>query len=180
MRKIFQIATLLIAAITVIGCTNTTYSKLLKKEKNTIDNYLDREGIVVYSHVPDEWGEKNYYKLPGYSYFYIHIVTPGDSTAQPVKTGDQIVVRYKKYTLTSYPDTVSYWNTDESGYPLVYQQGNLSDIHACEAWHVAVEFMKYPGTVCKLIVPSKLGFTDDNSSVTPYGYDFTFRIQRFK
>lgn len=179
MRKLFQIAVLMVAAMMAIGCTNTTYSKLLKKEKRQIADYIDRENIVVYSHVPDEWGEKNYYKISGYTNLYIHIVEQGDTTAQAVKAGDEIIVRYKKYTLTSYPDTVSYWNTDEAGYPLVFQQGNLSDARACEAWHVAVEFMKYPGTVCKLIVPSKLGFVDDNSSVTPYGYDFTFRIKRY-
>ena len=37
--------------------------------------------------------------------------------------------------------------------------------------------MKYPNSQCQIIVPSKQGFDDDNTSVTPYIYILKIQVK---
>jgi FKBP-type peptidyl-prolyl cis-trans isomerase len=55
----------------------------------------------------------------------------------------------------------------------------VSTSNTCSGWQIALQHMKHSGAECKIICPSKLGFTDQNSSVTPYGYDMKIQIKRF-
>jgi hypothetical protein len=61
----------------------------------------------------------------------------------------------------------------------MFRYQDYNDNNACIAWHIAVGLMKYSGTSCKIICPSKLGFDDANTSVTPYGYDISILVKRF-
>jgi len=160
------------------GCqSQNTYSKLREKEKKTISDYMDREGINVVDEWPKVWGEKDYYAVPNYDDFYIHVISV-DSTSGEAQTGDMILMRYKKYGLGSYSDTTRYWTTDDGGSPIQFQLGNTSDEFYCAGWTVAIETIKY-NAHCRIICPSKLGFTVDNSSVTPYGYELKYQIRPF-
>ncbi len=165
-------------AIILVGCKGTTYSKLLKDEKNLIKNYISDHGIRVLDEMPEVWGENDYYAIPGYDNIYIHIITDEiDSTSKPAELGDKIVLRYKKYSLKPYSDTIRYWTTDDGGAPVELQLGNATDPFYCAGWTLAIQTMKYSGGHCHLICPSKLGFVEDNSSVTPYGYELKFKIK---
>lgn len=165
-------------AIVLVGCKGTTYSKLLKEEKKQIKNYISSQGIRVLDEMPEVWGEKDYYAIPGYDNIYIHIITDEmDSTSNPAELGAEIVLRYKKYSLKAYSDTIRYWTTDDGGAPIEFQLGNSADPFYCAGWTLAIQTMKYSGGHCYLICPSKLGFVEDNSSVTPYGYELKFKIK---
>lgn len=165
-------------AIALVGCKGTTYSKLLKEEKKQIKNYISSQGIRVLDEMPEVWGEKDYYAIPGYDNIYIHIITDEmDSTSKPAELGAEIVLRYKKYSLKAYSDTIRYWTTDDGGAPIEFQLGNSADPFYCAGWTLAIQTMKYSGGHCYLICPSKLGFVEDNSSVTPYGYELKFKIK---
>jgi hypothetical protein len=50
---------------------------------------------------------------------------------------------------------------------------------ACTGWQVALKYMKYTDSQCKIICPSKMGFSEENSAVTPYGYDLKIKIKRY-
>ncbi len=171
----------LICALPVFltGCqSTTTYSKLLQQEKKLISDYIEREGIRVVDEIPEVWGEKDYYAVPNYDNLYIHIIEQ-DKTAPEVKGGNTILLRYKKYNLTAYSDTTRYWTTDDGGYPISFQFGNISDSYYCAGWTAAIAVMKHSGGHCHIICPSKLGFSEDNSSVTPRGYELKFMIKPF-
>ena len=58
-----------------------------------------------------------------------------------------------------------------------FHYGNTSDCD-CVAWHVAVKLMKYPESQCQVIVPSKLGFSDDQTTVTPYVYILKIKVKQ--
>ena len=182
------------------GCTGNTYSALRQQEDRLIANYLSRNAINVLTAEPDNdyvWGEKDYYKVPGYDNLYFHLIERGDSvlldtiSATQVDTidmtivlNDVIVTRYKKFGLTEYADTLSYWNTLDQAHPYEFFYGRTTGTASgytqiCEAigWHEAVRLMKYPESMCQIIVPSKQGFDNDQTSVTPYVYILYIKVK---
>lgn len=167
-----------LAAFVMVSCNGTSYSNQLKDEKKLIADFIKRQGINIIYEEPeyDKWGEHDYLEVADYCYF--HLSHMGDTTTAPVETKDNVNVRYRKYTLTVKSDTVSYWNTNEMAYPIEFQY-NVSSTSACTAWHYAIAKMKYSGSEGVVICPSKLGFENDASSVTPYGYDLKMQIRRF-
>lgn len=176
----------------ITGCNNNTYSRLRDQEDKLIANYISRNNLVIVTEEPDidhVWGEKEYYKVAGVDNFYFHLITRGDSiqvdTVSPTQidtldmsivTNDVIIVRYKQFALTENADTLSYWTTLEQAYPYEFHYGNTADCE-CMAWHYAVKLMKYPNSACEIIVPSKLGFSNEQSSVTPYVYIMKINVK---
>lgn len=164
----------------VYACNYGTYADSLESEKKLISNFIKRQQIHVLKDEPqrDQWGEKDYWKVDGYDNLYFHLTNAGDTNGDTVKLNDVILVRYIKYTLDAVADTASYWTTLEAPNPTEVKYGSVSE-NSCTAWHVAIEKMRYSGAECKIICPSKLGFSDDNTSVTPYGYDIKIVIKKY-
>jgi len=180
-------------AMIAAGCSQNTYSSLREKEDKLIGNYIRRNGLKILTEEPDVnyvWGEKEYYRVAGYDSLYFHLISRGDSiridSISPTRkdtvdltivTNDLIVVRYKKFALDEGADTLSYWTTLDQAYPYEFHYGNTAECDAV-GWHVAVRLMKYPNSQCEIIVPSKLGFSDDQTSVTPYVYIMKIRVKQ--
>jgi len=155
--------------------SQNTYANLREQEKKSISDYIAREHINVLNEWPSKWGEKDYYKITGWDDdVYIHVIEQ-DSASKQVKAGDIIVTRYKKYGLGSYSDTTVYWTVDDGGNPIEFQLGNTSDTYYIKGWTAALLVMKYSESHCRIICPSKMGVSEDNSSVTPYGYELKFK-----
>lgn len=191
MKRVYMI----LASALLIGlcsCTQNTYSRLRDKEDKLIANYISRNGINVLKEEPadDVWGEKDYLKVPGYDNYYFHLISRGDSVRidsidedtkdtvdLTIEANSVIVLRYKQFALTENADTLSYWTTLDQAYPYEFHFRNLAD---CEAvgWHLAVQYMKYPGSQCEIIQPSKLGFSAEQNTVTPYGYIMKIKVKQ--
>lgn len=177
MKKI-SIYILLFMGVALASCNNNTYSNALKEEQKLIENFIARQGIKVVTEKPTEWGDKVYWKVPDKDNFYFHLVEVGDTTKPALEAKDKVNLRYIQYTLDAYADTTRFWNSDDQPKPtelqyLVYTEST------CEGWQIALEHMQYTGAQCKIICPSKLGFTNQNSNVIPYGYDMKIQIKRF-
>lgn len=175
------------------GCSQNTYSNLRNKEDKLIANYISRNKLNILTTEPDddyEWGERDYLKVPGYDNFYFHLISRGDSIRidsisatkrdtvdLTIAANDVVVLRYKQYALTEYADTLSYWTTMDQPYPYEFHYLNTND---CEAigWHLAVQYMRYPDSRCIIIQPSKLGFTAEQNSVTPYCYIMKIKVKQ--
>ena len=180
-------------ALLMSACSQNTYSNLRDKEDKLIANYISRNNYTILYEEPavdHVWAEKEFYKVSGYDNFYFHLIERGDSirldSISPTKTdtvdltiisGDRIVARYKQFGLTENADTLSYWTTLDNGYPVEFDYGNTSDCD-CVAWHLAIKLMKYPDSQCEIIVPSKLGFSDNNTTVTPYVYILKIKVKQ--
>ena len=177
MKKVFYIALLLIVA-TSCNKDQNIYSDLLKAERKLIEAYILREGITVVEEEPTEWGENVYWKLPDYDNFYIHMVEKGDTAEAEIESGETVLLRFKRYTLTEYPDTLYCWSTMDSPDPITFAYLVQSD-KACTGWQAALKYMKYTDAQCKIICPSKQGFTEDQTSVIPRGFDMKIKIKRF-
>ena len=192
MKKLNYCIALVGLVTLMIGCTGQTYSRLRNKEDKLIHNYLRRNQINILHKLPanDVWGEKDYYKVPGYDDLYFHLDVRGDSVYidsvsptqidtidQTILRNDIVVTRYKKFALTVDADTLSYWTTLDQPHPYQFYYAITSGVsdgmtEICESlgWQEAVRLMKYPGSQCEIIVPSKQGFAVDETTVTPYVY----------
>lgn len=167
--------------LAICSCQNNNiYAEQLKKERALIENYISRSGIVVVDTLPadDAWGDNVYYRVPDYDNYYFHMVELGDTTQAEIESGEDVLLRFKRYTLTEYPDTIYRWTTIDSPDPVKFKYLVQSD-DACTGWQVALKYMKYTDSQCKIICPSKMGFSEENSSVTPYGYDLKIKIKRY-
>lgn len=177
-----KIGYLISIVLLLSGCYSaTSYSTLSRNEKKLIANYISRNGITVVDELPSDeefaQNEKLYYAVNGYENFYYRLEKRGDTQTDSVKATESIVMRYKQYTLEEYADTVSNWSTQDNAYPTTFLYAT-DYTHACTAWHVAVFYMGYSGSECKIIVPSRLGLEAEQSTVTPYGYHLKMLIKR--
>ena len=190
-----KILVLLAAALCLVltGCNKNSYSQQRKAENKLIENFISRNNINVLTTEPADdyvWAENDYLLVPGYDNLYFHLISRGDSvridSISPTENdtvdlsiiaNDVIVARYKKFALTENADTLSYWTTLDQAYPTEFHYGNLNECDAV-AWHLAVKLMKYPESQCQIIVPSKLGFSDDQTSVTPYVYILKIKVKQ--
>lgn len=190
MKKVPIIIALCATVCIFTGCNNNSYSADLKAEKELIEDYIKREGINVINEMPTndaDWGEKDYYKVKDYDYLYFHLTTRGKPyhindkgdtiKTEAIKASETVVMRFRKYTLKVNADTADYWTTLDNAYPLEFSY--QTDYNTAPvAWHIAVQLMEYSDSECKIICPSKLGFTDDQNTVTPYGYQIKMKIKR--
>lgn len=177
------------ACLVLTGCNKNSYSQQRKAEDKLIENFIARHNINVLTEEPADdyvWADNDYLLVPGYDNFYFHLRQAGDSLLiengdtthiDEVQSQETIVMRYRKFALTENADTLSYWSTLDQAYPTEFQYMNTS---SCEAtgWHVAVKYMRYSNAECQIICPSKMGFTADQNSVTPYCYIMKMKIKR--
>lgn len=184
MKKLIVFVLAAMALITT-GCNTNSYNYLRQEEDRLIANYISRNGLVILDEEPAKdhvWAEKEYYKVKEYDNFYFHLISRGDTvridSINPttndtvdlqIVANDNIVARYKKFALTENADTLNYWTTLDQAYPSEFHYLNTSECDII-AWHVAIKLMGYPDSQCEIIVPSKLGSSTDNTSVTPYVY----------
>lgn len=176
--KRISIYILLFMGVALASCNNNTYSNALKEEQKLIENFIARQGIKVVTEKPTEWGDKVYWKVPDKDNYYFHLVEVGDTTKPALEAKDKVNLRYIQYTLDAYADTTRFWNSDDQPKPTELQYMVYTE-STCEGWQIALEHMQYTGAQCKIICPSKLGFTNQNSNVIPYGYDMKIQIKRF-
>lgn len=178
--------------IIAAGCNGNTYSRLRDKEDRLIANYLSRNNYTILTEEPDDnhvWGEKEFYKVKGVDNLYFRLISRGDSVLVDtlsdgkkdtldlsIVANDVIIARYKRWELTENADTLSYWTTLEQAYPYEFHYLNTIECEAV-AWHLAVGLMEYPNSVCEIIVPSKLGFSAEQSTVTPYAYILKINVK---
>lgn len=179
-KSLTSILTVLVI-MAIAGCTSNTYSKLRNREKQLIDGYMTRQGFRVLKSMPDvaqgaKWDEKDYVALEEYDQLYFHLVSAVDTTRK-IEVGDKVNIRFRKYTLDVYADTISYWTTDDAGDPIRLTVGSTTGTYNCTGWLAAILAMKQEGE-CKIICPSVYGTSDDNSTVTPYCYDL--KVTRVK
>lgn len=192
MKRLLYISAVLLNLVLLAGCrqtSSTSYSALLNKEKTLMREYIKRNNITVVDTLPStETFMKNpklYYEVRGYDRLYYHLDRLGDSIKivgtdtfelEPVRKGDNVVLRYKQFTLTEYPDTADYWTTLNAPYPTEFRY--MVDNNTCVAWQVAVQLMKYGESECTILVSSRWGDNLAQNSVTPYGYKLKMQIKQ--
>ena len=174
MRKLFgSIAVLLVFVLGFTACESSfNYSNLLKQEEKLIADYMKRNNYVLLDKFPEDsvFAENEFYHYPDGIYFQLVEKGSGD-TAQVF---DKLVLRYKKSTLDYDAVVEDFWTTQDRPYPNEVVYGSLTG--SCEGWYYAIQAMKRSDAHARFIVPSKLGFSTDQNSVTPYIYEMKIKI----
>lgn len=169
----------LLGTLALMACNNNSYSNKLKAEKKLIESYMNVHGYTITDELPAEgtkWADNLYYRIPVTStdYCFFRLEEVGDTTVT-VSRGRTVVLRYSQYTLTEPADTLNRMTTMDSPFPIEFRYLSDNTGASCTGWQYAIGLMKHPESKAKLIVPSKLGFTEEQSSVTPFGYDLVIK-----
>lgn len=179
MKRIsYLLLLVLLTTIIISSCSNQrTYARQLDDEKTLIAAFISRYNINVMNSFPKDsvWKDNDYVLLT--SGLYFHMVNYGDvSSTDSLEFKDKVVARYKQYTLDVVSDTISNWSTIDFPSPPVFVYGDYSQ--SCIGFQEAVSYMKRNDSEAKFIIPSKLGFSNYMTSVTPLGYDMKIKIQK--
>jgi hypothetical protein len=161
---------MMLLLLAMVACeSNENYSQLLEAEEVLIEDWLGRNNIVLLDEFPSDtvFGENEMYHFEDGIYFQLIKKGVGDT----LRTGDNLILRYKQSTLDLYPVVEDYWTTQDRPYPNEITYGSLSN--SCEGWQKAFELMKKSESHARIIVPSKLGRND--SEVIPYVYEMKIR-----
>lgn len=180
--KQISIVLLLLCGLVCTSCNRSSYSAQLKNEKALIADFIKRQGYEIIYEAPkyEDWvkpeNQKKLLELDEYCYF--RLTKLGDMEADSAVYKDNVLLRYRQYTLDVVADTLSFWNTNESAFPIELQYG-VSTENSCTGWQLALAKMKYSGAEALVIVPSKMGFNDAAKSVTPYGFDLKMQVKPY-
>ena len=176
MRKTFIIPLFAFLIIfTTTSCDEDTvkYADQLKAQEKLIKEFINREGITVLTAFPaDSVFQSNEYVLTA-SGLYFNLVEKG--SGDTIRIGDEVNIRYKQKTLDENAITEEYWTTQDTPYPTTLLYGIDNE---CLAWTEAISYMKRSGALCKIIVPSSLGFAVAQNNVTPYFFELTIRFHK--
>ena len=186
MKKILFFSLALSLAAAFVACNNDTqqYKDLLKKERKAIDDYIKYKNITVLDKKPDTdrvYGKDTFFRASSGLYFRLEKKGEGEDT---VKIGQLVLYNFYKITLDAAPDTVMrYWKSSIDYHPSPEFLFGRDYPYPCIAFHEAVGLMKKTESQAQLIVPSAIGFSNenifpfvnDNKDVMPYL--FTLRIK---
>lgn len=184
MRKLlFSITSLILFVVAISSCSNTkTYAEKLADEKNAIAKLLADSFVVIPFNVDSLYTPQNRHimQLDGKG-LYMAIISKGDMDNKAVANATTVNYRFKGLWVMSEDTTYS---LESSTYPfkLKFGQGatSLSDYtQACDGIQRPLNFLG-DGAKVKLIIPSKLSFTNYQSSVTPLYFrevTYTFSLQ---
>lgn len=182
------------------ACDNTkTYAEMLDEEKDAVNAFIRDNKISVISE--DEFKaqgyttnlEKNEYVSFTSNGIYMQIVEKGIE-GDTIRNNNEVVVRLvetdiktrdttyfnvvlpgfeNRPDLYTYPDVFRYVDNGTS-IAGVFLQGNMPTYQQSTdvppGWLVALKYVTNFGHV-KIVVPSKMGYSEANRSVTPYFYD---------
>lgn len=178
MKKTSYIITLILLLIGFSACKNEdSFSELQKKEKKTIQNYIDINKIQVVKTMPLTWEPNVYYYTP--SEFYIHILDEGDkSVSISSLSRPKVYFRTLEYYLDESKTTVSdKRNADEYPYPTMITYGDSYYASLLgTGLYEAIGYMKNLNSKARVIIPSYLNTSTYGDKLLPVGYDIEITV----
>ena len=174
-KGILNLILIVLFIVAAVSCDNKTisYADQLKDQEKLIEDFINREGIVVLNKFPfDSVFADNEYVLTE-SGLYFNLVKKG--VGDTLRNGDEVQIRYKQKLLTENAILEEYWTTQDAPYPTSLKYNiDLESI----GWNEAIGYMKRSGSHCKIIVPAALGFSAAQNSVTPYFFELNIKFHK--
>jgi hypothetical protein len=175
MKKSFNIVVILCAVLFVLSCNNNqSYTAMLEAEKKAIDRLIDEQGFEILKNYPENgvFGEKQFVLLS--SGLYLNVVDSGNGNR--AEYGTSILLRASGRTLL---DTATFNGFDPMStiiaWPLEFKYGryNSNDVASYFFSEGLMSVLEYVGdsSVVKLIVPFKIGSSDQQTNGYPIYYD---------
>ncbi len=174
-----------IASATLTGCNDDrSYAELLDEEDKSVNRYLVNQ--IVIDQIPAdsvfEVGENApYYRLDDDATVYMQVLEVGDKE-RPV-TNDRVYFRFIRYNLNYYKEGETMTGSGNADNvapgaigPTYFLFNNYSST-ASSQWGVGLQMpMRFLGWNAKvnLIVKSRSGLTNEETTVVPYLYTLTY------
>jgi hypothetical protein len=147
---------------------------MLNAEKKAVDRFINEQGLEILKSYPANgvFGEKQFVLLS--NGLYLHVVDSGNG--KRAEYGTSIILRASGKTLL---DTISFNGFDPTdlsfAWPMLFKYGlynsnDASGIFFSEGLLGALEYVG-DSSVVKLIVPFKIGSTNQRSTGEPIYYD---------
>lgn len=183
MRKILIFLNVLVAFVVLFSaCDNSkTYAERLDEEKAAISKLISDSFIVIPFNKDSLYTPKNKHIMQLSNGVYVGIISKGNRSDTAV-TGTTVTFRFKGARVVG--DTLTYQNI-QSIYPceFVYKKTSATSFYytgvvSCEGVQKPLAFLGNGATV-KLIIPSKMNFSDyqDISVVKPmYFQELTYKF----
>ncbi len=176
MKQTYKITLFFLSILSVMiagsACNSQkTTQELLKEEKVAIQRFIDKNKFIILSEYPENgvFKDKEFYKTA--EGLYIHVIDSGNGKrARYLK--DEIQVRFEgMYHFKSDPDSALYKYDSPSSAPYSFIYGNSASYgtYGCNGWAIPLQYVGEEAVV-SLIVPSKLGYSDDYSYIRPVYY----------
>lgn len=190
MKKSFIIGLMVLSVIAVMSCGSDrpSYAEMLKREERAIDRLFDERGFALLKRFPDDsvFKANEFYKLE--SDVYLNIVDKGDDR-RAVQFQTEILARFIMNVImmdtTGGANIASNYGPNSNGtFPVQFKYGSLTAIsqsistalqthlegRLSEGMQEGLKYVGHGGKV-KLIVPFKVGASDDQSNGSPIFYE---------
>lgn len=166
-QSIGIIAAILLLSSLVGACSSKkSYAQMLKEEKDAIEAFIEKNGLKIVEEFPKDtiFEPNEYYMFE--NGLYMNIIYRGNMDSRPKPDTTNIFIRFRNYFNLLNADDSTYidgnWFSRE---PIEFVYG-YSDR---AGWQDPLRYLGDSAQV-KLIIPSKLGNTDEQGSVIPYYY----------
>ena len=169
MRKSIIIILLGIIAIGVItSCNkNRTYAQRLSDERKAIELFIDKNDIKILENYPkDSVFKANEFFFDTSSGIYYNVIDSGNG--RRIMQGEEFYIRFKGLKYLSSSDTATYSNI-QSPQPEILVYGNAAT-YSSVGWVAPLKNVGDRAKV-KLIVPFKMGLSNDNQAYKTAYYE---------
>lgn len=168
-----------VVLITIISCissscsSNKSLQELLTEERKAIDKFISMNDFVILKDYPKDgvFKEKEYFRTTDGLFF--HVVDSGNGTRAQLLNDVSVRCAYYQYIKdVAGGDSSVYYLNPYSPFSFVYgisQTYSVSYSPVCQGWVIPLSYVG-EGAILDVIIPSALGSSDDNYSVTPLFY----------
>lgn len=161
-----------------------SYAELLEQEDKSVNRYLANhrvEDVIPADSVFEIGVDAPYYRLDDDATVYMQVIDPGDK--ERPETDDRVYFRFMRYNLNYYEEgepmvgTGNADNVSPGAIGPTYFNFNNFQTQTSAQWGVGIQMpMRFLGWNAKvnLIIKSRSGMTQEETSVTPYLYSLTY------
>ena len=199
--KFYTFIATLASTLLFAACNDgKTYMELREEEDEAIEKFLTTDGRYTapipsnLEFITAQDSEKPpYYILPDGVYMQIQSMGVRDTTGKFFRANDKVYFRYNRMNLKYWADGISSltnpdswagnWS-DASGtsdsYYFTYTTYEGSNYSSYYEYGLGIEYpLKYVGNgaIVNLVMPSKMGFSNEISSVIPYLYKIRYALK---
>lgn len=153
----------------IVSCSSSkTYAQMLEEEQAAIHSYINDNNLKIITEMPTDtvFGEKEFLRFS--NGLYMNIVYRGNLSSRPQYDTSNIMVRFKDVKLLTYIEDSTYFYGnwfDRTPFEFVYGSSPRA------GWDYPLQYVG-DSAVVRLIVPSKLGTSGEQSAVYPYYYGY--------
>lgn len=179
-KKIFSLALLLSATLSIVSCSDSkSYAEYLDEEKKACNIFLADQHVI--GEIPAdsifEYGPNApYYKMTENGDVYMQVLKPGDFKNNKAEDNQQIFFRFMRMNIVNWAttgSTATEGNAEDMGYNTFSFRFNNFQLESSSQFGAGLQIpLQYLGLDCEvnLLIKSQYGFSSEIANVIPFLY----------